>query len=355
MRSDGVDGLAGIHTTVRTVIYYLQCSIKNLLTAIQHSHFTPDETWKALFDPSLTNQETGKLDYAHELSVAKALFRPSHKPAHQEILSLLRQNEPDTITIVAIGPLTNLALAAAEDPETFLRAKEVVVMGGAIGIEGNVTPVAEFNTFADAIAAARVFALTSPSPNSTVPPMRSVSIDGDSSSSSDVYPKPLSKQLNLTLLPLDITNSHLVGAKTLAAVSSSLVKAGSPLATFVHAFLGNTFAKISEIEESPEGMSLHDPLCIWYVITRGEIGWKFAEGGKEDIRVETMGQWTRGQCILDRRTRKKATSEEEEVVGDHGSWLSLKKGNRLNRIVETGVRETFGAAMLTRIFGPTAA
>jgi inosine-uridine nucleoside N-ribohydrolase len=95
--------------------------------------------FEALFDPVLDiNTAEGQIEL-EKAAKHHPSFAASKIPAHQEILRTLRENEPDTVTIVAVGPLTNLALAAAEDPETFLRVKEVVVMGGAINEPGNVS------------------------------------------------------------------------------------------------------------------------------------------------------------------------------------------------------------------------
>lgn len=106
---------------------------------MQHPHLSPAETWKTLFKPtpqSLSPEEAAELQKVKD---EHCLFTPSLKPAHEVMLDLLRENEPDTVTIVAVGPLTNLAIAAAQDPETFLRVKEVVVMGGAVDAPGNVS------------------------------------------------------------------------------------------------------------------------------------------------------------------------------------------------------------------------
>ena len=109
----------------------------------QHPHLSPADTWKHLFDATSDPEQKALQEEARG---RHALFTPSQEPGHKEILRLLRENEPDTITIAAIGPLTNLALAAAEDPETFLRVKEVVVMGGNVYVPGNVSLLSNHRT-----------------------------------------------------------------------------------------------------------------------------------------------------------------------------------------------------------------
>ncbi|UVI30142.1 nucleoside hydrolase [Paenibacillus spongiae] len=64
---------------------------------------------------------------------------------------------PGEITIIAVGPLTNLALAIEADPEFVSLVDEVVIMGGAATVPGNVTPYAEANIHSDPEAAAFVF------------------------------------------------------------------------------------------------------------------------------------------------------------------------------------------------------
>jgi inosine-uridine nucleoside N-ribohydrolase len=79
---------------------------------------------------------------------------PQGAPLAEHAVDFLAERAPGA-TLVATGPLTNVALLLASRPDA--RPERVVVMGGAIA-EGNVTPAAEFNIWADPEAAARVFA-----------------------------------------------------------------------------------------------------------------------------------------------------------------------------------------------------
>ncbi|KAL4786120.1 Inosine/uridine-preferring nucleoside hydrolase domain-containing protein [Aspergillus varians] len=295
----GIDGLGGIHDS--------------------HPHLTPKDAWEHLFDPT---HEPIELKPVPSGSPAHQSFIPSKRPAYEEILRILRENDPDTVTIVAVGPLTNLALASASDPETFLRAKEVVVMGGTVNEPGNVTPVAEFNAYADAFAAARVYALSSPSPKSSLPITKSLL----------ELPPNLSRQLTVRIFPLDITHRHGINKGQFRKATTPLVEAGSPLAEWVTAFMAHTFATLERLHTEHVGdaaeLSLHDPVCVWYALTAEDPGWKPSESSPEDIRVETTGQWTRGACIIDRRARHRIDGEEESS-SDHGLWLSQRAGNRI--------------------------
>lgn len=78
------------------------------------------------------------------------------RPAWQFIIDTVRA-QPGEVTLVAVGRMTNLALALKADPDFAALVKEVVVMGGAFDLNGNVSPAAEANIHGDPEAADLVF------------------------------------------------------------------------------------------------------------------------------------------------------------------------------------------------------
>lgn len=265
----------------------------------------------------------------------------SQKPAHLEILSILAEEPRGTVTIVAVGPLTNLSLACSLDYDTFSRVKEVVVMGGAIACPGNVTPVAEFNFLADPEAAAHLFSYTSQTPRATY----------------SESPGSIKKKLDIKLLPLDTTTHITLSQESWDSLPKGVLK------QWCDVFIDRTFNTMKSLYQDASieklGLTMHDPACIWFVLSPGD-GW--IEHKAMDIRIETDGRWTRGSCIIDRRLRtpKKIESTptrvpehlakleadlnevgvagdhiEEEKESDKGSWLDLQKANCVTLVSRT--------------------
>ncbi len=81
--------------------------------------------------------------------------------AHTFIYQALKAS-PGEVTLLALGPLTNVALLFREHPDAKRLLKELVVMGGAVGVPGNITAHAEFNVYNDPLAAQAVFASGAP-------------------------------------------------------------------------------------------------------------------------------------------------------------------------------------------------
>lgn len=265
---------------------------------------------------------------------------------------MLADNPEDTIDVVAIGPLTTIAQAAAADPVTFLRARRLVVMGGALRDSGNITPLAEFNFYADPLAAARVLALTSPLPATTMP----------SNDNSGLQPYPSasnlgSRRLNMVLFPLDITHQNSTVKADYLRITDPLVEQGSPLAEWLsHVYLG-AVAKMADLNTENVAVALHDPMCVWYTLQepKEQDLWTIAKD--QDIRVETAGQWALGASFMDRRDRKKIDEvglDEANLaykVGDEGGWLSPQRGNRVGLCTRTPGPSAFTNVLLTTIFG----
>ncbi len=144
-----IDGNCSVEQGVRNAL-----SILELAGSTQIPIFKGCET--PLVQPLLLAPETHGytgLGYAN-LPEPQTKVRSGH--AIDFIIDTV-MNNPGEISIVAIGPLTNLALAIRYEPRLVTNIKEIIIMGGAILAGGNTTPLAEFNTYADPHAAHIVY------------------------------------------------------------------------------------------------------------------------------------------------------------------------------------------------------
>jgi purine nucleosidase len=137
-------------------------NIKKVLSLIQPKY-------KLLIARGADQPLKGKTVYAHSvhgkdgLGGAKIVRKEGEERweifsgSADELITKISRQYPNELTLIATGPLTNLALALQKDREGMKKLKEIVIMGGAVRTKGNITPHAEFNIFSDPLAAQLVF------------------------------------------------------------------------------------------------------------------------------------------------------------------------------------------------------
>ncbi|CAG8567516.1 6879_t:CDS:2 [Paraglomus brasilianum] len=266
----GQDGLGEIHTT--------------------HPFYTPPN-WESILKGETTSH----------------LYTISSRSSADEILYQLQTAPPLTVTIIALGPLTNLALAYKKDPETFSRADRIILLGGAVYGQGNTTPVAEFNFFADPHAANVIIGATKGyDPNESMDHRRKELEDGNAI------------PLHVIMIPIEVSSKILLPK---SYVTDYVKRRQSPLSLFVSTFLEHAYTSTSS-----RVIQLHDPAVVAMLIDiiMGRSHWKTEF---TDVRVESEGYYTRGMCVVDRRPEPIFADVETFRQASFGIWTKQFANN----------------------------
>jgi pyrimidine-specific ribonucleoside hydrolase len=175
---------------------------------------------------------------------------PQREPLDQHAVDFLAEHIAGA-TLVAVGPLTNVALLFARHPEA--RPERLVIMGGSIGL-GNVTPAAEFNIWADPEAAVRVFA----------------------------------EGLDLTMIGLDVTHQALLMNEDAERLRSSgrTGRMVAELYDFFHRFHQDTYGF--------GGSPIHDAVAVAHVFRPDLVETKHCE-----VTIECDSELNRGRTVVD--------------------------------------------------------
>ena len=175
------------------------------------------------------------------------------------------------LTLVPIGPLTHVALLLALHPDA--RPERIVLMGGAIA-EGNVTPAAEFNIWADPEAARRVF----------------------------------ESGLDVTMIGLDVTHRAVITPEHTERLRAAgrVGKLVAELVDFYGKFHGRSYPELG-------GSPMHDPVALAHVTTPGLV-----EVGEFAVTVDCSWELGRGRTNVDRRGRSGLPPNAKVGVGIDG-------------------------------------
>lgn len=201
-----------------------------------------------------------------EFQVAYLDLAPSVTPAEDTsavsmLIDTFTDPANDDVVLVATGPLTNVALALIAEPRLAFRIRRMVLMGGAY-VGGNVTATAEFNIWVDPEAARTVFS---------------------------------AGLQEIVVVPLDATHSAPLTRADCEAFDALQTPAGSAAAALLRHRIDQD--QTPESLKSEPSAPVHDPLCIAYLIRPDVI----TSAGRFPVSVETAGEQTLGQLIVDAR------------------------------------------------------
>ncbi len=194
------------------------------------------------------------------------------------------RSRPGQLTLVTLGPMTNLAVAVLREPRLPQLLRRLVLMGGAYGAPGNTTPVSEWNAAVDPEAMAVVLRAWSP--------------DGPMAGDGGPPPRPLALGLDVTeqarILP-----GHLerLAARAACRADGSAIDGGAP--NPVICFLAGALSFYFRFHERFDGFTgafIHDPLALAAALDPGLVTTR-----PVTVDVELGGVMTTGQTIADWR------------------------------------------------------
>jgi len=211
---------------------------------------------------------------------------------------------PHQITLITLGPLTNIALAEEKDPSIVPLVRQVIMMAGSAS-GGNVTPAAEFNVYVDPEAAQLVF-------NAGWP---------------------------ITMVGLDVCRKTLLTSRQLP----QLGEGRDPLAHLVFG-IGEFLVAAAE-RRGAAGAAMYDPLAVGVAIDPTLI-----VAAPMRVDVETTGRLTRGETVANREGTRELTELRRFADGERYVFTGVSGTVVANAAVATDVQaERFLELLLTRI------
>ncbi len=171
------------------------------------------------------------------------------------IIDTLRRRPAGSVTLCALGPLTNIATAFVRAPDIIGRLRRIVLMGGAYFEVGNITPAAEFNIHVDPEAAGIV----------------------------------MKSGAEIVMMPLDVTHQVLTTRARLRALRDIGNRVGRTVAA-----LTGFFERFDSRKYGSDGAPLHDPCVIAWLVAPDLF-----QGRHVNVEIETTSPLTLGMTVAD--------------------------------------------------------